>query len=294
MNYFHTGFLLFCILGFSFSASAAGSLPGGFVKSSLWVSKKPLYEKASVKIYTVVFNTSSGDLKGTAEFYVDGALIGATPFTVLGGGTQVVWSNWVAKVGQHTLSAKILDARISFSDGKEEAVVFDDSGAVSIQESVVPDPQYALRENDTRQAVSGVVAPVLGVAAGVLGTSSPIVSAGKGAADLLAVGYAATDSFVAGIHDALDREYQSVEGGGEASSTPLGTLEMSSGMVAGTSTKRIGAVEKETSAGATDPVTAVYLFVLATARFIFAHPWLLYFLIGAVVVLVLRMIFRRR
>lgn len=107
----------------------------GFARGNIIFSKDPFFAGDKVRIYTIIFNGSDGDLSGAVEFFADSASIGKTDFSVKGGGTiRDVWTDWTATVGDHKITAKIVNARVSFAGSAPYAVVLEmaESGAVQV------------------------------------------------------------------------------------------------------------------------------------------------------------------
>jgi len=95
----------------------------GFLSRPIWYSKSPFFAGETVRIYTIVYNSGKDDLLGTVEFKNGDTVLGAKDFSVSGGGkTQHVWIDWTAEEGEHTISADIVNARISPVGGTEEKV----------------------------------------------------------------------------------------------------------------------------------------------------------------------------
>ena len=97
----------------------------GFIQDNIWFSKDPFFEGDKVRIYTAVLNSSQYDFKGTLEFYAGGKSLGKSDFSLVSGGFQVLWADWVAEVGSKKIFASISGAKISLPGGVEEAVVLE-------------------------------------------------------------------------------------------------------------------------------------------------------------------------
>ncbi|MDO8552821.1 MAG: hypothetical protein Q7S01_04870 [bacterium] len=145
MGYFpRLGIFLFSLLFIAFpfiSRAETTSLRAGFAQSSIWMSRSHVVAGESVNIFTVLYNSSENPISGDAVINVDGSPIGTKSFTLASGETQIVSLPWVAKVGTHTLSArmeKVIDAKsnanAAISDQATESVT------VSIEAPPPPSP----------------------------------------------------------------------------------------------------------------------------------------------------------
>ena len=96
----------------------------GFVQANIWYSKDPFYAGEKIRIYTVIFNGSSYDLKGAVEFFDNGASVGKTTFTLLGGGrVQDLWVDWKATEGAHVITARLVNVVADGPNGKKSVVL---------------------------------------------------------------------------------------------------------------------------------------------------------------------------
>jgi hypothetical protein len=100
----------------------AQSANTGFVSANIWYSKDPFQEGDNVKIYTLVFNPDTRELDGTVFFFDNDVLLGQKDFTVSGSGTKAINVNWTVTAGDHSIFAKIENAKFLVSAGKYEEV----------------------------------------------------------------------------------------------------------------------------------------------------------------------------
>ena len=85
-----------------FASAAAGFAPG-----SLWLSKTEAKAGETLKIYTVVYDSSPSAIEGDVVFTVDAKDAGTQHFKLNAGETQIVSSDWKAVAGTHTFSASL-------------------------------------------------------------------------------------------------------------------------------------------------------------------------------------------
>ncbi len=92
----------------------------GFVPVNIWYSKDPFQEGDKIKIYTLVFNPDSRELSGTVFFFDDTTLLGKNDFAVSANATKAISISWIATAGDHTIFAKIENAKFLISKGNYE------------------------------------------------------------------------------------------------------------------------------------------------------------------------------
>ncbi|PIR87027.1 MAG: hypothetical protein COU11_02240 [Candidatus Harrisonbacteria bacterium CG10_big_fil_rev_8_21_14_0_10_49_15] len=100
--------ILFSSFYFLVSAPLAHAQEYGFLERNIWFSQELLFAGETVRIYTVVFNGSEEDVTGTVEFYDQAEKLGEAKFS-LAKGEQLrdVWIDWLAKEGEHAITARI-------------------------------------------------------------------------------------------------------------------------------------------------------------------------------------------
>ena len=177
---------------------AASTSSVDFVRNQIWFSKQPFRAGEQVKIYTSVLNGGTADTRGSVEFYDDQTLLGTTQFSVLSGGSQIVWVRWLAASGEHRFRAKIVSIHATYPDGREEDLPDIESPApigVFVLEALPPPPK------SPEQSAAGIL---LGkISSGPLFATSTIVGVGvHGAVSALS----ATDSVLNTLQASLEKE----------------------------------------------------------------------------------------
>jgi len=94
----------------------------GFVSANIWYSKDPFEEGDKIKIYTFIFNPDDRQLSGTVIFFDKTTLLGKKDFTVAGNSANDIYIEWIATLGEHTIFAKIENAKFLLSNGKYEEI----------------------------------------------------------------------------------------------------------------------------------------------------------------------------
>lgn len=126
------------VLSFHYSFAAEEALKNvGFLPSNIWYSKDPFFAGDKIRVYTVIFNGSESDLEGQVEFYDNNVSIGKTDFSLAGGGRiRDIWINWTATNGNHIISAKIVNPKIS-APGEEPRVIIIANAETGTSERVI-------------------------------------------------------------------------------------------------------------------------------------------------------------
>src|SRR3989338_5431696 len=105
---FRHSLLLLCIMSYALplvvfaSAAAAGFAPG-----SLWLSKTEAKAGETLKLYTVVYDSSPSSIEGDVVFTIDAKNIETKHFKLNAGETQIVSADWRAAAGTHTFGASL-------------------------------------------------------------------------------------------------------------------------------------------------------------------------------------------
>jgi hypothetical protein len=100
----------------------AQSSNAGFVPGNIWYSIDPFEEGDKVKIYTVLFNPDPREFSGTVIFFDKATFLGKKDFAIAGRGVKDISIDWVATLGDHTIFAKIENAKFLISPNKYENV----------------------------------------------------------------------------------------------------------------------------------------------------------------------------
>ena len=111
----------FALFPFPLRAETIGNL--GFVNGSLWYEREPFFAGETVRVYSILANSTEYDLTASVVFYDNDVKIGQGAVNLSRfGGSQIVWVDWTPKEGNHSVSAKIEGALISRSGEAPRAV----------------------------------------------------------------------------------------------------------------------------------------------------------------------------
>lgn len=123
MESMHIRFVILLLLLAPFVSHAASISNAGFIPAPLWFSRDTFFAGETVRIYTVVYNGSDSDIRGTVEFLNGTLVVGSDDFSLAKGGrSQDIWIDWKATEGEHRVSARIVRARAAVAGGKEELI----------------------------------------------------------------------------------------------------------------------------------------------------------------------------
>ncbi len=124
VSLFATLAFVFCA-GTLFAAESAGTATG-FIQNDIWFSETKPLEGDTVKIYTALFNGRQEMLSGTMAFYDAGIILGKKNFSVAGKNVATISIDWNVTAGSHTIYAEVMTPTILVA-GKEQSVFLDDS-----------------------------------------------------------------------------------------------------------------------------------------------------------------------
>lgn len=102
--------------------SSAQTSNAGFVPGNIWYSIDPFTEGDNIKIYTVIFNPDTRELSGTVVFFDNNVFFAKKDFTISAKSVKDVSIDWVVTAGDHSIFAKIENAKFLISAGKYENV----------------------------------------------------------------------------------------------------------------------------------------------------------------------------
>ena len=134
-------FLIFVVL--PTHKTWAQTTNAGFVSGGgIWYSKDQFSEGDKIKIYTAIFNPDTRQLSGTVDFFDNNTLLGQKNFIISGTSVKDTSVNWVVSVGDHTIYAKIENAKfLNSNGGYVDAKLPDDqtkSDSRTIKKKIIP------------------------------------------------------------------------------------------------------------------------------------------------------------
>ncbi len=109
------------------SSALAAPLPLrslGFAPNNIWYSKEPFFAGETVRVHTLVVNSSPYDLSGAVEFFIDEDSAGVVSFHIRrSGGSQELSIPWEATRGAHEVYARIISSRFITPDGDRDTMI---------------------------------------------------------------------------------------------------------------------------------------------------------------------------
>ncbi|OGI63295.1 hypothetical protein A2818_01560 [Candidatus Nomurabacteria bacterium RIFCSPHIGHO2_01_FULL_40_12] len=100
----------------------AQSSNAGFVPGNIWYSLDPFEENDKIQIYTVLFNPDQREFSGTVIFFDKTTFLGKKDFAIGAREVKDMFIDWTVTAGDHTIFAKIENAKFLISAGKYEDV----------------------------------------------------------------------------------------------------------------------------------------------------------------------------
>ncbi len=254
------------LVALSFLLLPSLTFAAGFAKDSLFLSKSPVTEGETVKIYAVVANSASTAFKGSVVLSDGGQKIASIDVTMDAGATQTTSAVWKPLSGTHTIKAELT------SDGG--TVVEQESLSVSI--AAKPKPASTIFADDQSAAVVGSSNDIQKSIANV----SPQVAS---AAEPL---FTVIDSARSGIADVLDSQITNTKESLAKTQNP--------GLVLGTSTKAIAdPIVKNPWGSFWFFLYTVYLYILTAFRWLVGNAGVFYPVLAILFLYILWRIFRR-
>lgn len=111
----------------------------GFPADAIWLSSSAVTAGNTVSIYTVLFNSSDGNVTGKLTFFVDDKVLEARQFTLSAGSSKIESAEWRSRAGDHTIVASISEASLPAANtrtGTIKIFVADPPPPSAIEEAV--------------------------------------------------------------------------------------------------------------------------------------------------------------
>jgi hypothetical protein len=96
------------VLVIAASLAPAVALGAGFAKDPIFLSRTPVTEGQSVRVYAVISNTESTAFTGTLVFYDNKIKIGSSNINLAVGATQTASVSWTPTGGSHAVNAQLV------------------------------------------------------------------------------------------------------------------------------------------------------------------------------------------
>lgn len=131
----------------------------GFVPGNIWYSKDPFEEGDKIKIYTVLFNYDQREFSGTVVFFDKTIFLGKKDFTIGARAVKDVSIDWTVSAGDHTIFAKIENAKFLISAGKYEQIYLAGNQTEESERAVSKKiiPKTSDSENPIGNSVEGIL-----------------------------------------------------------------------------------------------------------------------------------------
>lgn len=137
----------------------------GFAPQSIFLSKLPVTEGDTVRIYAIVANSSSDTFSGKVVLSEGGSTIGTVPVSLAAGATQAANVVWRPLAGSHAILATITSTTGSVVETKSETFVVNPKPKPADVAPVVPQPAAAVESSaGIQQSIENVSPPVASAA----------------------------------------------------------------------------------------------------------------------------------
>lgn len=251
---------------FTFAETASQNI--GLVEHTIWYSKDPFYEGDTIKIYTLLYNSATSPVSGTVEFYDGRVTLGKKDVLISPESAKDVSISWVVTAGDHSISAKFLNPTMAINGTPQPITVENDVSAEQkvfvpkkvVSESKKVDGDESAADNIVDQFAEKV-SPY---------TPEPI--------DQTAI---AIDTLRAETSVKIDASKETTKARVEAFNDSLSQVSASgSGISVSSHTLQ-------------KPLAYISLFFWSVLSFIFSHKAVFYGLILAIIILIIRAIWKR-
>jgi len=238
------------------AASAAG-----FANQAIFLSKSPVVEGESVRIYATVSNPASDTFKGSVLISENGETIGTMPLTLTTGGAQTVSVVWKPAAGSHTVKAALIQDGATAAETQQTFVVQEQPKPKAVE----PDP------TETTDQTAAAVESSAGIQQSIQSISPAVGNASKPV-------FSTLDGVRQSIANVADQQLEKVG--------PKVSKGQSKGQVEGISTE------------ATQPwywsiVWTIYFYILTLVRFLVGSAGVFYPLLAVLFLYFLYRMFRR-
>ncbi|MFM7088999.1 MAG: hypothetical protein ACKOW9_05750 [Candidatus Paceibacterota bacterium] len=281
-------FILLVVFSLSGSYRAYAQITNtGFVETNIWYSKESLVEGEKVKVYTLVFNPSNKNFKGTVSFFNKATLLGKKDVTVGASTAEAISIDWVVSAGGHEMFAKITNPRFETKPGiYEEALLVNDETEKSIRTVSKKLPDVKEVKNKIDEALESGLSPIEAVKDSV--TSAIPESVKKPVYNTFGqVDYLRTNAFesISKERSKVQDKIQKFEQ--QSKTTPEGEERDIEALIVKEQESK-----NQIVGSAKAPLQYVWLFILTLLGFIFQYKIIFYFLLVLAFIGVVRLIIK--
>ncbi len=157
----------------------------GFAKDSLFLSKSPVTEGETVKIYAIVANPSSAAFKGSVVLSDGSQKIASVAVSMDAGSTQTASAPWTPLAGSHTITAKLTAQDGTVAEQESQTFTIAAKPKPVVQTSAASDNQSAaavessanIQKNiaNVSPQVAGAAAPLFTVIDGARSSAADVL-----------------------------------------------------------------------------------------------------------------------
>lgn len=149
---------LFCVAVLMpfFAFAATSTVPAGFAPTSIFASKTSITAGDSISLFSVLYNSSAGELTCDVVFTIDGKSIGTKHISLAAGETQTPSVSWTAVTGSHTASAHL--ENVVSASGKDATISNEKADTITLTVAPPPPPPPPSATTQAVNTVSDVIA----------------------------------------------------------------------------------------------------------------------------------------
>lgn len=154
-------FLLVLLVSLAQGAQAADTeVPAGFAPGPVWLSQSDPIAGNTVRLYTVVYNSSPTAIEGSVTFAVGATALGSIPFSLDAGESAIKSVTWTAQEGTHEFSAHISGV---IERGTKVTATVERAATTPLSITILPAPPkpIALEAVDTAEAIVASSTPTI-------------------------------------------------------------------------------------------------------------------------------------
>ena len=150
------------------------TLAAGFAEQSIFLSRSPVVEGDTVRIYSIVTNTTGTTFSGRVVIQEGTQTIGTVPVSLAAGATETASVSWAPTAGSHTVVAELQTSTGSVAEERSETFVINPKPApaskttsgqgAALSESAAVDSSESIQTQikNISPAAGGALAPAFG------------------------------------------------------------------------------------------------------------------------------------
>lgn len=278
----------------------------GIITGAIWYSETELKEGESVKIYTAVWNPESENLTGTVIFNDKNTVLGKKDFIAQPETLEEVFIEWKIPAGEHAISARITNTRVTKTDGGTRSVSLSETETPEykffVSKKIVPAEKTGEKESDIKSlSLENSTEDENKDSGSLLSKAENIVS--EHTPEFLKPATDSLENFRLSTAEKLENKKESFkkeieEAKVETQTNPVEKDEktsVKSDAKSAVAEEKIDSEKKESkeTIGKASPMAYAGFFFSMLGSYIFSHGILFYIILAVIVFFILRFIYKR-